>query len=912
MPYTATNVDAKSIPWRDFYNFTVHNFKGDDPDSHNYQYASDWANERYIGDVRIGEKCYGTQAAGYNKALLIFRLEDEDVYIDGLDHILLFENELIWAGEKSVDVNSGNLDAYCVHPGESAFDWDRLTGRFKDGLAVEYDQYAPFGPPSWVVLSVRDGDLDLYVDEFDHFVFQAYSSGAGGYFWEIQEDTFGGTNGHLKYDFSDYDPQLNATNEEFWGSLQPVRVRLFYFNSVVHSFSKYKVRAKAEETIYLYGSNFNIPTALLKLLAHVPTGAWNHRAVNIYLEGREGQGTYTLALGGGADFDIVSNTELRVRLPKLKAGSYEVKIKTTEQDSSMVCYSYAGDWKVDFEGRASQSERLILWAFEDDPVEPDEPDEPVVPGIEFANIYFSEIDIAGLDKFWDGRILNMASLKRAVDDKSGLDTVSDMQITLANNDKFFSQLLYSESTIKNSICNIYRIFPTEGTVPKTSILKMIIDDYELQGDKFILSLKDITQMYFRKKVPFDICTIEEFPNLFEPHIGRAKPELIGLGSLKAEPFGAAEAIYVNTASYSYMASNRMLYSVDEVYSDGELMTVTTDYSIEHRDGQTHIVFVEDQEQNKITFNFKGYTDFGRNSPNGYVQNPAYVLLYYIQYIMKFPDTMIDFESFYDLADIYEAISQDESAYLIMQDTGDPKTYLQELCFSFGCSIFKNKDGQLSVDRKDVSNYDTDFYLFEQIHALSNSRKPFNLRETVNYSKAKFKSFPTANLFLGLTEYTYEKSIEDFNTEIEPDSPFQFPWINTESFAYLRTQEELLRKGYGDKKIYFEIPLHLFSEVELLQNFRYVDPFGISPDGSGEAGRYYYIESLEYLWHENKIDVSGVDLQWLAGQVGRVGKQADLERDWADASVEQRFYLYVGSCLTGAFPDGEPNKKVGKC
>jgi len=77
--------------------------------------------------------------------------------------------------------------------------------------------------------------------------------------------------------------------------------------------------------------------------------------------------------------------------------------------------------------------------------------------------------------------------------------------------------------------------------------------------------------------------------------------------------------------------------VTEVYSAGVLKSDAVDYSISYDGlGQTLITFASSQGDNEVTFNCEGYSLPAWDSANGYVQNPARVIEFFLEYLVGVP------------------------------------------------------------------------------------------------------------------------------------------------------------------------------------------------------------------------------------------------------------------------------------
>jgi len=371
---------------------------------------------------------------------------------------------------------------------------------------------------------------------------------------------------------------------------------------------------------------------------------------------------------------------------------------------------------------------------------------------------YAPIDVRAPSAFYEGRILNMSSPKRAIDDKTGLFQVVDLSLTLANNDKEFSKLLTSH-ILKNQEATIYHAWTDESEASKSHICTMIIEDYSLKGTQFNLKLKDITKKYFTKKIPTEICTEEDFPNIYPDHIGWRMPEILGLATLGTnyEHPGAVEAVYVDTVNYRYIAAAGALVSVPAVYSNDVLMATPGDYSIVYAGGHTYIDFVADQGDNTVAFDAHGYSLPAWDSANGYIQNLAYIIEYFLRFLMGVPSSLINIPSFAEVATYFSDLGEHESCYLILQDEEDASEILRQMLFTGGAKCFIAKDGKFKLERKDVHNYEItslDSHLLSQIELFGAPERQWNLLNAINTIKARFGYIPWQRLFTGAQE-TYK-------------------------------------------------------------------------------------------------------------------------------------------------------------
>lgn len=142
-------------------------------------------------------------------------------------------------------------------------------------------------------------------------------------------------------------------------------------------------------------------------------------------------------------------------------------------------------------------------------------------------------------------------------------------------------------------------------------------------------------------------------------------------------------------------------------------------------------------------------------------------------------------------------------------------------------------------------------------------------------------------------------------------PQNFHWITSETLAAQRGTEELAKRGEGDRKIMFEVPLYWIKEFDVFFDFQLQDPYEV---GATEllwaSGRYYFIESISYDFDGDKLIITAIDLQWLMSQYMIFGDEDELADNWADASASDKKYFYGCDEVTGKFANGESGKIAG--
>ncbi|MCK4792805.1 MAG: hypothetical protein KAV87_54250 [Desulfobacteraceae bacterium] len=383
------------------------------------------------------------------------------------------------------------------------------------------------------------------------------------------------------------------------------------------------------------------------------------------------------------------------------------------------------------------------------------------------------IDTRAPTTFYSGRIKQMSSLKRAVDDKTGLFQIADMSMTLANEDKHYSQKMASRF-LKNQEAILYHAWTEEPDADKIEVIKLIVEDHSMKGIDFIVKFKDITQKYFTKQVPEHICTSDDFPDIHPEYEGWCMPEILGNASLPGsyEHPGAVHAVYIDTAGppFRCLASAGLItIPADEVWIGDVQKTTPGDYTVVYAGGRTYIHFGAGQDpgDETVAFNAHGYSVPLWDSANGYIQNLGYIIQYYLRFLMDIPHTLVNSPSFVTLAGYYEDMGVDENCYLILQDRIDAMEVLRQLLFTGGAKGFMAMDGKFNVQRKNICNWEIDsneHHIFEQIDLFESPDRKWNLTSAINTVNVEYGLIPWQDLSTGAkSEYKdnrYERPMED--------------------------------------------------------------------------------------------------------------------------------------------------------
>jgi hypothetical protein len=142
---------------------------------------------------------------------------------------------------------------------------------------------------------------------------------------------------------------------------------------------------------------------------------------------------------------------------------------------------------------------------------------------------------------------------------------------------------------------------------------------------------------------------------------------------------------------------------------------------------------------------------------------------------------------------------------------------------------------------------------------------------------------------------------------------QYPFIISATLIKDLVAEGLLKYSLGNPKIKFPVPLHFFDELDTFYNFRFQDLMGLSATGTGELGRYYYIESLTYDFMADEIQVVAIDLQYILKRYFILGDETTLASNWSSASEIDRMFGYLcdetATPVAFHFADGAPGKAL---
>jgi len=915
------------IPHRvftDFHHISAHGYGAS-----NFNTYDKWLND-HVTEATIGLKKIDSGGTVWERYDLFYKGTEEQGWgeIDGADAVMSVCLVCVFLPPF---YNSGpvtELDSIirgCLYRNADDWDVEKGTGRYTDGVSAQYFAY----PHDYHAGDVTNNGLysDIAISSFP----------AQWDIWHEAWNAFG--NDALAYKQSSYiltrgmflagNTYAPATID--WGAGDGVFLNvdlhyatIKYFNPMVNSFSRYSGPTAGGFPLVLYGLGLHndddeIDEGGQSRVAD-GGGSWNDCVDYIYVEDLDGNVVSALQVDldgvpGGRDFSRGSNTEITIySFPALAAGTYQLRLRKAMSLAPITNVdSYAGDWRCDAGGRMEEGRRLYISI--GDPVR-----HPYVPlvclrwkkGDSYEETCYAPIDTRARLRFYEGLLLGMSSFKRGTSDITGSPVFPDIDLELDNTERTFSKLL-AEYWIKNQVVEAYISFGDEAEADRVMVFGGFVSDYDKPTSRWRVKLRNVLGKYFEAKVPRYRVTEEEYPDAHPNYLGKEIPELLGRGVLDTGSMkGAAEAICVDTTAYKYLASMGSLHAILNVYSNDDPID-PADYAVSWEDGgRTYITFDSDQGDNKVTFDFEGYM-YGpwndTDSGGEYVRNPAYVILYFLEFLVGIPEELIDVDSFEAMAAAYEAAGRGQSAYLIVQDEKGADAVLQELLFSYGAKCWESAGGKITIGRKDPGDLASVAHLFQQIDALDEAQKPIDFSAAVNRAPIGWAFYPSANICAYSGEAVRQVAVDAFGAYIEPSSPWDYLWTDDAGLAAARAEEDLLKLSFGDQRIILPLSIRHYRSLDILDTFRFQDPYGISLDGSGDYGRYWYVEGLTIDPLEGKMTVEGVDLQWLLRQYCVLGDEDARASNWSAATETDRMYCYLCSEATDLFADGEPGKKL---
>ena len=159
---------------------------------------------------------------------------------------------------------------------------------------------------------------------------------------------------------------------------------------------------------------------------------------------------------------------------------------------------YVGKW-LEIYKRVSDEDPLIIPPIIESPP-------LVITEWPFMDKNLAPIDIVTPLRFFDGRLLAVPSTSRSVDDRTGLPSVGDLTVTIANHDNEVSKWLHDFPIWKGNVVIAWIVRPAASLSARLAYFKYVIVDHWRDGPNVIVLLRDVLRKYFERSVPEDICT----------------------------------------------------------------------------------------------------------------------------------------------------------------------------------------------------------------------------------------------------------------------------------------------------------------------------------------------------------------------------------------------------------------------
>lgn len=736
--------------------------------------------------------------------------------------------------------------------------------------------------------------------------------------WQDEFFTNGGVISIDRYYDGDWTPYPGEGKKAIYYCF-PEKIKAYYFNPIVNSISPNRYPESGGDLI-LEGLGFQIPNINISAY-HWGGFNWEDHVYKIQFIGKQSGTIYEIEDAAFPTVKFIqTNTSITILAAEIAAlslprDSYKIRlIKKNGKTPADMDYPEgdAGDWRAKDNGEIYRGDLLYFHV----DMEEAELGPPLFFwnwtwkwGDDTINERYAPIDVRGDDHFWEGRIMGTSSLTRSIDDFTGLYNISDVSITLANNDMHFSKRL-SRYFAKGQIAAL--TYGTGGEIETyhDQIFYGIVDDYDLGGPNFNATMKDLSQRFFVGQQPRYLITEEDFPDCLDNAKGQPIPSILGRHSLTTgDAKGAIEAQCIDTTANQYVCADGPLHSILQVYSDGVLID-PADYTLSlNVDGWQLLTFDNSQSNNKITFNCTGFIFGLWDSTNGYVQNPAYIIAFYLALLLEIPIGFIDLDSINTVATIFEDAGWGTAGKRAITSLEDKNAVLQDLLYSFGIKFWQGKDGLFKIGRKDISDITPVLTFHTQIQGQGPTSRLFNLNEAVNSIKAIWDYYPAADKYSGSSTHKETPSITMFDAELGPKEPWTYPCTDSDTLAQQRIVEDITRLAYGKNEAKITVPLEYINQIDIFDTFAIQDPFGLSWTKQGEVGRLYYVKSLTYNWESRTIDIIGVDLQYLLQRYFIFGDEDEMPEFWADSGFYYRLYGYMCDEETDAFGDEYPGKEL---
>lgn len=215
--------------------------------------------------------------------------------------------------------------------------------------------------------------------------------------------------------------------------------------------------------------------------------------------------------------------------------------------------------------------------------------EPIVIvdfGFDATPKYISGKELRFNTRNYEGKLLNIGSIRRAVQKNLGLFEVNSLEITVDDTDRVFSGI---SGSIKNSIVTVRIGTANLGLDSYMTVFKGFIDDYTIQDFTVTYSIKEAL-INISDYPNTGFVDVTNFPNALNEHRDLPLPVCYGEHTVTSDDDnrnrGAWPTLYVDntTNAKKFLVACHAVKSINEVYcnrpsSGSTLLVLTTDYTV---------------------------------------------------------------------------------------------------------------------------------------------------------------------------------------------------------------------------------------------------------------------------------------------------------------------------------------------
>lgn len=349
--------------------------------------------------------------------------------------------------------------------------------------------------------------------------------------------------------------------------------------------------------------------------------------------------------------------------------------------------------------------------------------------------YYSYDAVRFLDRFYEGRILNLGEYRRAIQQNLGFFEISSIDANLADTDREI--ITEAETQTIKGILARFKV-GTQDMVRDDfeTVFEGLIDDFGAQNYTFNLLVRDKLWTLPEKPITGTVNSTD-FPNALPADVGKPLPICYGEHSdtdtNNALNRGAWPTIYVDVqmSEQTFLIARHAVKSIDEVYAykpsaGSQLLTLTTDYTA-HKAGTLNgetmayikltaaglAKLTDTNALGILTVNVKGKETVG-DGTGDLIENPIDVLEDLFANYLEDPET-------------------NSSAFSTAKTTATDRNYvvaggyieemptdelIRDICNSFQIRIYPDKNGKIAVSIfKPISPFEDGPELREQWEIL---------------------------------------------------------------------------------------------------------------------------------------------------------------------------------------------------